>query len=257
MKSRTRQWGLIALFLILVPLLLLWQLPSAWLLDRVLPENSPFRVQNAGGSVWNGHINRLVWRGIDLGRVNWHFDGLETWSPPRSRWVFKGQNHNYHLDGRVSVSDGSAPALSSVSGVLPAVWVDLSQSLPFVFLDGDFEVDFERLDVRDGLPVHADGAVLWTAAGLKGVINENLGDIAMNVETRDQVMHVTIQSLDQVDVRIEGSGQLSGNEYTLDVVVGVAPHRQDVMAILSTMGTLQPDGSILLRLTGQFLAEGT
>ena len=145
--------------------------------------------------------------------------------------------------------------MTAVSGSLPAAWVDLSSSLPFVFLDGRFEVDLARLAIRDKLPVDADGAVLWADAGLTGLINEPLGDVALSVETVDGVISFRIQSLGQADIRIEGNGRLSGNDYDLDLLARVAPHRDDVLALLSKTGTPQADGSILMGFSGKLLPE--
>jgi len=257
MTVRVGKWLVSAGLLVLFLILLIWKMPAGWALNQLIQNRSSVQTQDVTGSIWNGTISRLVWRGIDLGKIDWHFNGLEQWSPPRSQWIFQGQHHDYTLGGQISVSDGSRPVLTAVTGSLPAAWVDLSSSLPFVFLTGRFEVDLARLALRDTLPVEADGAVLWTAAGLTGLVNESLGDVAFSVETVDQVIHYRIQSLGQPDIRVDGHGRLSGNIYSLDLLARVVPQRNDIHELLSQMGTLQADGSILFALSGQLLPEGT
>jgi hypothetical protein len=256
MTWRAGKWLVSAGLLVLFPILLIWQMPAGWALNQLTQKRVSVQTQDVTGSVWNGRINRLVWRGIDLGKIDWRFNGLEQWSPPRGRWTFQGQNHDYRLGGHISISDGSRPELTAVTGSLPAAWVDLSSSLPFVFLAGRFEVDLAHLVLRDTLPVEADGAVLWTAAGLTGLVNESLGDVAFSVETVDQIIRFRIQSLGRPDIRIDGHGQLSGNNYSADLLARVDPQRNDMYELLSQMGTLQADGSILFALSGQLLPEG-
>ena len=81
--------------------------------------------------------------------------------------------------------------------------------------------------------------------------------MALHVETVDHIIHFRIQSLGQPDIRLDGNGQLSGNNYSVDLLARVVPRRNDVHELLSQMGTLQADGSILFALSGQILPEGT
>ena len=217
---RRLKFGLAAALIVLA--LLVVQAPAR-LLTTLLPADSVL-LQGVRGTLWRGTAARGSLRVADgrlyLGAVQWR---LSPWSllllSPRvtvsSRWG------NQHIDATVVYGGDRDLALSNLDAALPASLV--REFLP-VELTGSLSLLAKRVVVQDGMPVAADGRVVWQYAGwvspqgprslgqyVLDIRQEDGGDIVGDVSTLDggvqaQGRVALSQRNYDVDVRLSGPG---------------------------------------------------
>jgi hypothetical protein len=254
---RLRKWIATASALLLLLGFAAWQVPARWILQLAQSGNPDLSWSSASGSAWDGSATNVYWKGLALGGVQWKMLGLEHPGELRTHWQIHGESRQYSLDGRISLTAGELRGISDLHARLPAAWLDLSHAMPFVYLTGTLDLDFDAIAFREGLPIRGTGTVRWLGAGLGGLVNEPLGDIGFVVrppgDGAADVLLFTFDSLQYADIKVAGNGRLRGNDYEVSLRLTVSPKRPDLLELMSAMGEPGEDGMISLEWRGKFL----
>jgi general secretion pathway protein N len=184
--------------------------------DRVI-------MQGFGGTLWHGSASRvLVQAGpgyLHLGAVEWALRPLSllTFRPRldlRSRWG------RQQVSGELVLRGDNEFSLHDLSANLSAELV--RHYLPVV-LEGDLSFQFATLHLREGLPYHTDGRLVWQgAAWLSPAGIRPLGSYAVELQqSAGEVLAGQVVTLSG-PVDATGSLQLSGGDYRVDILVGSA-----------------------------------
>lgn len=209
----------LALAAALVAVLFLVAQAPARLLPRFLPPDT-LALQGLSGTLWHGRAARASLRAgngqLQLGTLEWR---LSPWSlllvSPRvalsSRWG------NQHLQGRLVYGGVGDLAVSDLDAALPASLV--REILPLE-LTGSVSLLVQRLVLREGLPVAAQGRLVWQSAGwISPQGPRPLGQYALDVEQADGGDLVGLVSTLDGDLQASGRVVLAQRDYDVDVLL--------------------------------------
>lgn len=245
--------GVLALVLLLA--LLVMSAP-AHLLLRLL-ENTPVTAQGLQGTVWQGRAARVLVTTdvglLHLGEVSW---SLRPWSllalAPRievdSHWGAQRLQAEVQLRGRDDID------LENVDASFDA---SLIRHLAPVALQGVVSLQARQLRLRDGLPVQAQGRLLWQQAvwdSPRGMLP--LGSYVLEV-VQPAGGDVTGEVLTlEGPVRATGQLQLARASYSIAVLISSDgnwdPQLQEALSLLARPVA----GGYDLRLEGQLPVPG-
>jgi len=208
------------LILVLVMIAVLMASAPARLVALILPADSVI-MQGFDGTLWRGSASRaLVHVGagyLHVGSVNWTLapTSLLTFRP---RLELSSQWGRQRLDGELVLRGGADISVHDLSANLSAELI--RHYLP-VALEGDLSLQFATLRLRDGMPYHTDGRLVWQqAAWLSPAGARPLGAYAVELQqAEDAVLNGQIITLSG-PVEATGSLQLSGKDYRVEVLVG-------------------------------------
>ena len=206
--------GLVAALLLLVFLL---ATAPARLLLAVLPEGQ-LQMQGVSGTLWRGSASRALVQSnaglFQLGKVDWRLHPLSllTFSP---RLQLDSQWGQQYLRGTAVMRGSEDVDLMDVDARLPASLV--RQLIPLE-LAGVFTLQAPELSVRDGLPVEAEGRLVWQQGGWVAPGGARpLGDYALDFsQASGGVLLGEVITL-AGDLLAEGSVTLQGHDYSVNI----------------------------------------
>ena len=137
-----------------------WRLPAGLLLEPVQSRLPEVDWSDTEGTAWNGRIEGFAWKGLQLGTVAWEFVGLEGLDSRMTRWNVHGHSPQYDLRAQVVLTpDGDVSEVFDLRGYAPASWIDITDRLPLIYLEGVIRFDIENLVLENGLPLNGEGNV--------------------------------------------------------------------------------------------------
>lgn len=243
-------WGAAASFALLF--IALTTVPAK-LLPLMLGEE--LQLSGVSGTLWRGNAARarVMTSGgaLHLGGLSWSLRGLSllTLSPEvdlRSAW---GRQ-------RVTVTarrSGNGVLLRNLDATLNA---SLVSSLLPVNAAGRISLLFDTLELRDGMPVAADGRLVWEDAGWRSNTGRhNLGSYAAEASTGDAgEIAATIRTI-RGPVIADGDVTLRAGSYELQAQISsqesLHPELTRALSLIASPG----ESGYLLRLEGELLAS--
>jgi hypothetical protein len=228
-----------------------WRAPAEWLVTRVAPPHHEFQYAHLSGTVWNGAAYQARWHDLLLGDIQWDFLGLNQVSPPFTTWRLEGKGLDYELSLLADFERDSLRRLRYIQGDLPAGWVDLSQVVPLLFLEGRLLVNLDYLELKWGPRGLAAGSVQWSDAAFTGLFEEKLGDIIINIEWVNDATYVYFQSTQVRNIMLEGEASLTAGRYKVLLILNTTEKKRHVIEKLADLGKIQPDGSLHIALSGR------
>lgn len=240
---------LLAVGLVLLLLVTLIATAPARLVGLVLPADQVL-MQGLTGTLWQGRAARCLVQVpggyLHLGNVSWSLSPLSLLVlAPRltlqSQWGVQG------IAGQVTLRGERDLELADVDAFLPAEL--LRQFLP-VELSGTLSLQARSLHISDGLPVAAEGRLVWQEAGWRaGPSLRPLGSYALDFgQLPGEALVGQVITLSG-EVQAEGSVELDGRGYVVDVVLagpGLAdPQLAQALQLVAT--PREDDYRLLLR----------
>ncbi|MEH6516540.1 MAG: type II secretion system protein N [Halioglobus sp.] len=212
-----RSWaaGLAALTLVLI----IVNAPAR-LLGYILPEQGVILSGYSGG-LWRGGASRCLITVpggyLHLGAIEWSLRPLSLLllSPSLSITSSWGQQQ---ISGQVTVHGSQDVSLADFDAKISAGI--LQQFLP-VALAGDLSARVEHLTIRGGESQHAEGRLVWQRGAWKSPQGMHaLGSYAIDFAQQEQTPLVGELITLEGPIKAEGSVQLQGRAYNVDVAVG-------------------------------------
>lgn len=253
------RWALISAALLALAVLAAFTLPAR-LLPRLV-DSDTLRLAGLTGTLFEGSAARALLRTpagfLHLGRVSWelHPTSLLTLAPRlslSSRWGAQQLATDVRVDGRrVALTDLDA-----------SVDAQLLRTLMPVAAGGRISLQFERLVLDDGLPVDADGRVVWQDARWQAPqVEYALGSYVAVVTAADAATPSAAETA-ALRARVEtlagpvsagGTATLDGPLFAIDVLIRGAerPLEDALEQALRLIARPEEDG-YRLRLDGSF-----
>ena len=237
--------------LVLFVVIMLVNAPAR-LLAHVLPPNQVV-MQGFEGTVWKGSASRCVIQlpvgFLHLGSVRWSLDpwSLLTFAPRvevESKW---GQQT---AAGSLQVLGGRDLLVQDFDG---RVGADLLRQFAPVAVGGSFNVQLAELELSDGLPLRAEGRLVWQQASWlspRGAVP--LGSYALDVMQPEG--EALVGEVITLNGPLEAKGQvrLDGRRYALDVFAGGDDTlNAELTNALALLAEPEPDG-YRIALEGEF-----
>jgi general secretion pathway protein N len=244
----------LAVLLLAVGLVLCW-LPARWALPLLQPSLHGLRLQEVGGTLWDGHAGRVVSpQGRVLGRVQWQL----------SRRALFGQ-----VDARI---DFAAPqfGIGARMRKLPAGQVDVSNLQAHAELSaltdprlrwpmgqprGEFVLDAPHALLQGGWPLQMDADWQWRQAVMH-MKNRDvaLGDLHGRLAAQGGVIHAQWQDDGQGPLRTIGHLDLSLLGWRLDAELQPRGDDPALQRWADALGKPDADGAIHIARSGGLAA---
>ena len=236
-----RKWLLIIGIMAIIVVLIAWRMPARLVLQPAQARLPAVDWSNANGTAWSGSVDGFSYKGIQLGTLEWEFDGIEDLGSQLTRWIIHSYGPQHDVRARLTLTpEGEIRRAAEVRGHLPASWVDVSDKLPLLYLEGLIELDLEHIELDRNLPVNGSGRVTWSQAAISGGANEQFGKLRLNLvpKTADRPdgMTFAVRSLEPADISMQGEGHILRNDYDIDLKLEIALERDDLMQFMQQIG---------------------
>lgn len=238
--------GLVTTGLIIVLLGLVITLPARVAVAWFVP--SPAAVNGIAGSAWHGSAREVGVNGIYLRDLRWRLNALSLFTGKLSYHV-EATPVSGLFESDISIGIGGVLSLTDLTAALPlSLFADASGLRG---LQGNARLNFERLQIEDGLATAADGTVQVASLIVPIVGRDALGDFRAEFFTQNNGIAASIEDTDAV-LDLAGSFQLrSDRSYEfLGQVIANPDTPQNIRQQLRFLPPANDRGQQELRLEG-------
>jgi hypothetical protein len=143
------------------------------------------------GTLWSGHAGKVTINKKVIENVDWSFAWWSLFSSCIGMNI-EQQNKTNHIDARVGVSWSGKSCISSIDGQYQAKLIGpwLNPSLPQ--LGGRFEFNDVGVWFSNGMPVAAEGEIIWRKAGINTGSSLALGEYLFVLDEAEEEEGITI-----------------------------------------------------------------
>ena len=202
------------------------------------------KMSGVSGTIWSGQASAIGLGGWSLGATQWSMIPSELLRA-RLAYHVRAEHPDGFVETDMSAGFGQSLEFGDLQGALPVA--SLSQIVPVAGLRGQVVLRFALLELKQGWPTAAEGAVALGNLEVINPITEILGDFRVDFAqpaTADGVLVGQIN--DQGDGPLEVSGRLDlrpDRSYVLDGYVRPrGTISRDLQTALSLIGAQEPDG---------------
>ena len=157
------------------------------------------------GSVWSGTAREASAGGVYMRDLAWRFKPLSLFTG-KIAYAIEARPSSGFVDANVAVGLTGNVTMNDVKASLPIK--ALQQALPVPGISGDVNLQFERLQLVDGLPVAADGTVEVANLVAPLVHRASIGGYRAEFFTQEAGVMASVEDTDGV-VDLAGSLQIS------------------------------------------------
>ena len=157
------------------------------------------------GTIWRGRADAVAIDGIYLRDVAWRIRPLRLFTA-KAAYAVDASPASGFVEGIVALGIGSTVTVSDLSASLPlAMFAD---ALRVRGLSGNASVQFERIKLRDGTPVAADGTVQIDNLVAPRLSRESIGGYRAEFSTQSAAITASVEDTDGL-VDLAGSFRLN------------------------------------------------
>ncbi len=235
--------------------LLLWWLPARWALPLLQPSLHGLRLQQVGGTLWDGRAGRVLSTdGHDLGRLQWQLSHRILLGRAELRVDFAGPQ--FAFSGQVRKLPAGRMEWSGLQARAElSALADPRLRLPLGQPRGELVLRADHALLQGGWPLRMRAELQWRQAAMRTKGGDvALGGLHGQVTAQGGVIHAQWQDDGQGPLRTSGALQLSPLGWRLQ---GELQPRQGDSALRRWLATLgQPDagGTIHLERSGGLAA---
>jgi general secretion pathway protein N len=243
----------VATLLLLVVLLVLL-LPARWMMPLLQQRLLGVALDGVHGLVWNGAADEL--RGADgrrLGRLQWRLSRRALWGQFDLQLDFQGTG--MVASGHLQRDAQGRPVWNKVM-----LRADLATSAPYLRSplgtpQGSLTVTLARAVLQADWPVELQGQAHWRDAAMQAREGRiALGNLAMEVDGANGVLHGQLHDEDNGPLQVEGQWQASPLGWRLDLHLKPRVADPVLRRWLARVGRAQADGSVRLQRRGGLAA---
>ena len=238
---------LVVLGLLLLVAVLLATFPARVAYNWFAP--AELQLSGIAGSVWNGSAAEGKAGGAYIRNISWHFKPMSLLSG-RIGFGTHSNPASGTMDADVAVSPGGNLLLSGLSGNLP---LDLLHpALQQSGIRGDIVLEFERIVIRDGKPVAAQGSITVSDFYVPELSSSRIGDFRADFRGNDSGI---VGSVEDVSGVLDVAGTISlDQDGSFSFIGQVAPTPvtpQSIVNQLQFLGSANDRGQREFRFEGQ------
>ncbi len=220
----------------------------ASIIQKFLPGN----ISTAGisGTIWSGNAQTIVVNQIGIQNTKWSANPLSLLTGKIQADVsidspnLKGQFETTYTGSAVRARD------LLLNG-------DLSLLMPYfeiygLTINGQFDADFEKLDIENGVPQQVDGTLQTYNTNILGILPLKLGDITSVFEQQVQGMQISLNNING-ELDLNGVITIDANgTYLADLTLSRNAHTPDqVLQTVQMLGRKIGENSVKLTHSGQ------
>ena len=170
---------------------------------------SQFSVSGITGTVWHGSADAADTNGVLLRNLTWSFQPLRLFTGSLG-YKINGAPADGFIEGDIFVSIGRSVTVSgdNIRASLPLRMFEKALNVPG--LRGNSSLQFERMRLRDGMPVELDGTLDIANLVVPVVNGGSIGGYRIEFFTAADGISASLEDTDGV-LDIAGSLQLKGD----------------------------------------------
>lgn len=157
------------------------------------------------GTVWSGTADAVAMDGVYLSDVSWRIRPLSLFTGSLA-YRAKGTPISGFVEANVGIGIGGTLTVSDLTASLPLA--ALAQTLRIRGLRGDASLEFDRLQIRDGLPIAASGLVQVNDLLVPSLSRESIGAYRAEFFTQNNGVAASVEDTDGV-LELAGSLQIN------------------------------------------------
>lgn len=206
-------------------------------------------VQGISGSIWNGRAREASAGGLYLSDVRWRFHPFAI-VYGRIEYGVSAAPVAGFIEADASLRATGTTGLENLKASLPIA--ALAPFIEVAGLDGNIDLEIDRLVIRDGLPIDGAGAVTLSGLVIRPLAASVLGDYQATVGTVDGTVRGEVRDLSGV-LDVTGSIELRPDRtYSFIGQIGTRPGApQELERQLQYLGSADAEGRRSFRLEGQ------
>ena len=199
------------------------------------------------GTAWRGRASALTVSGVYLADVRWRLRPLYLFAG-KMRYHVQGSPISGFVESDVGIGVGGV-TLSNLTASLPLSL--FAKALNVTGLQGEASLRFDRIRLRDGLPVVADGTVAVNNLVAPRLSRESIGGYQAEFFTQDDAVSATVEDTDGV-LDLAGSLQIKDDRsyQFLGKIVANPGAPASLLRQLEYLGSANDRGQRELRLEG-------
>lgn len=244
-----RRLLVLQLLLLVLAGLLLWFAPAALAYRQLADRLGPLRLDDVGGSVWEGRARQLVAYDVALGTLRWR---LSPWSLLARRPSGELELAGEAIDARARFRfEDGALDLSEVDARFPAALLGPALDIPALRLTGTVTLRARHARLVGGLLASADGEADWRDLGVAGAAQGRLPGIRMRF--RPDEAGGTLAEVTDLGgpVAITGSTRLANGRFVSETTFELREPNVQLAQVLAHVGQRTPSGGSYLRIEGE------
>ena len=114
--------------IVIIAVVIAWRAPASLLLHPAQARVPDMHWSSVSGTAWNGTLEGFEYKGLQLGTLEWTFDGFEDMGSRLTRWKVRSHSPQHEMQARLTLTAaGEIREASNVQGRIPASWVDISE----------------------------------------------------------------------------------------------------------------------------------
>ncbi|HEX7047505.1 MAG TPA: type II secretion system protein N [Gammaproteobacteria bacterium] len=239
MKRRVVKFAALAAGVYLIGLIALF--PASLAVRWFVPSMPGITLGAADGTVWNGHIAAISYRGWNLGAAEWSLEPLALFSLAIGADVQLERPNRGPLAANVRITTSSME-FTALRGAVTLAELARAGMLPANVASGEIILNLARLEVVNDLPVAADGVIGLVDLRSTLLPGVPLGNYEADIETTDAGISATFREL-EAPLDIAGQAEVKPNgSYTVTGTITPTPQTPESLRRgLMLLG--QPDAS--------------
>lgn len=200
------------------------------------------------GTVWGGKADAAVASGIYLRDVTWRMRPLHLFTG-KVAYRIKGSPPSGFVEGDIGIGLLGTLTVSDLAASLPLQM--FAEAFNIRGLRGEASLQFERIQLRDGLPVEASGTVQVNDLVAPRLSRESIGGYRAEFSTQDSGVSASVEDVDGV-VDLAGSFQLNNDRsyQFLGQVIAKPEAPASLRRQMQYLGSANERGQHELRLEG-------
>lgn len=238
--------------LLVIALVVVWTLPAQMAWRMLGPRASTLRLSGISGSIWHGHADQVSVSGVPIGGIDWQLQIAPllrgqvratttlTGGPVQARGeVWRDR------DGRIEIN--------AMRLQIPAQQLQNAIDMSQLQLLGSFDVFIDHALIKGVWFDALKASARWKDAGVSGSAQARFGDVLAEF-SENAAKHVigNIHDTGKGPLSVQGKFDATLVGYTLVVHLRARdPNNLDLQEALMYLGQRQPDGSVVLRASGQ------
>ncbi|MEW9573731.1 type II secretion system protein N [Rhodanobacter sp. Si-c] len=244
--------------LLLAAAALLWWLPARWAMPLLQPRLHGLRLQQLGGTVWNGSAGQVLSpAGSELGHVQWQLSHRALFGQAELQIDFEGPQ--FGLRGHMRQLPAGQSEWSDLHAQVDLAALDDPRlRLPLGQPRGELALNARHVLLQGGWPLELQADWQWRQAAMH-MKNDDvaLGDLHGTLAAQDGVIHAQWQDDGQGPLRTTGKLDLSLLGWRLEAAL--QPRRDDrpLQRWIATLGNADADGILHIARSGGMAAAIT
>jgi general secretion pathway protein N len=124
--------------------------------------------------------------------------------------------------------------------------------MPNILPSGDVEGALTRMQWRDHWPKQIEGRLSWRKADISGATHAALGDIDVNFSSESERSIIGVMNdAGSATLKVDGTFKMTPEDYDVEMILAARNGDAQVSEALHHVGTLQPDGTSVLKAQGK------